>query len=658
MTPTQTGEYIIPVDAIIAKGRELAPGSQLSDEDAHSIGKLFFDQETTKLKQAAGNPVPPRNAGVQVGMPQGFAEGGMSLNDQATAPIGIPPVVQPTAPPTPSPVQPAVGSGLFLGAPGTPTVQAPPRPGYDEGGLVVDDKIDRPENRFEPAVGMPVVPSSESMRTGGIEGLSPTPAPKAPVTHDIADPEHLANADNTRAIAIQQAAGGQGNVPVEMLPAKDQPNSPLNPANHPSVGTPGIGLGGNKGISLTPSTTDMSTNADGSFKTPHAPPAPGTGIMQVEGQKPMDVGNMGPTQGIGVGINAKTGLPQGMSAKPSAWKTDGTPVHEAGGIHYENKGSASSPDWQEVPKGTELQRVGGKGGMQGTPLPELTDAGIPDATGKLPGALEGISKGDQELIKKIVNYDKELPKGRVLTDQYWKSILQRAVQYDPSFSERDYNSRMALRKDFTSGKSANAIRSLNTAIGHLNSLSESAKALDNGSYQYINSARNWLREKSGDDKVDRFKVDATALEGEMANVFKNSGATDQEIKVWRERLDASKSPEQFKAIVGEAIKLMGSRMEALDSQYNAGMGKPREFAVLNAKSRQILKGLGADPDSMDAVSVQGNQGTPAVGMPQQSQKANNGPTDLSHFLTEAKKHNPNASEQELTAYYNKEYGGK
>ena len=48
--------YITPVDAMIAKGRELAQGHPISDMEAHAIAKQWHDQETMRLKQLAGNP--------------------------------------------------------------------------------------------------------------------------------------------------------------------------------------------------------------------------------------------------------------------------------------------------------------------------------------------------------------------------------------------------------------------------------------------------------------------------------------------------------------------------------------------------------------------------------------------------------------------------
>ena len=80
-TPTEPGEYITPVDAIISKGRELNPDPNLTELDAHSLGKQWFDQETARLKQMAGNPTPPNNSGVNIG----FKEGGMVRKEKTNA---------------------------------------------------------------------------------------------------------------------------------------------------------------------------------------------------------------------------------------------------------------------------------------------------------------------------------------------------------------------------------------------------------------------------------------------------------------------------------------------------------------------------------------------------------------------------------------------
>ena len=180
------------------------------------------------------------------------------------------------------------------------------------------------------------------------------------------------------------------------------------------------------------------------------------------------------------------------------------------------------------------------------------------------------------------------------------ALVQRAYAYDPTFDAKEYAVRAAVRKDFTSGKTANNINSLNTAIGHLDQMYEKAQALDNSKVPLWNWVANKGLQATGDKRVAGFNTTATAVESELASVFKGMGATDQEIKAWRDGFSSSSSPAQFReSIVDASTKLMGSRLDALRNKYQQGMGKPADFKMLSEKSHQILKKIGADTNMID-----------------------------------------------------------
>jgi hypothetical protein len=138
------------------------------------------------------------------------------------------------------------------------------------------------------------------------------------------------------------------------------------------------------------------------------------------------------------------------------------------------------------------------------------------------------------------------------------------------------------------------MRSLNTAIGHLESLAKSAEELDNASIQLWNYIANTSLTEVGDPRVVKFNNTANAVAGEMATIFKNTSGTDQEIKAWREQLDSSQSPQQLQGAIDQLIELMSSRMEALAGQWEAGIKAPRDFRFLNDKSEKILRDFGAE----------------------------------------------------------------
>lgn len=224
--------------------------------------------------------------------------------------------------------------------------------------------------------------------------------------------------------------------------------------------------------------------------------------------------------------------------------------------------------------------------------------------------LNTLTPVDKATVQALLDYTKNpanlsLRKGAGESQSEREKFLGMAHLIDPSYDETQYAARSAVKKDFTSGKSAQNIRSLNTAVGHLNSLSEAADNLDNASVGLWNKVKNVGLSAVGDPRVVAFNTAATAVEGELASVFKGMGATDQEIKVWRDNLSSSQSPEQLHAAIDTAIELMGSRMQALSSQYEIGLGKPKDFKILNDKSRDILTKLGADVEALDPVADTG-----------------------------------------------------
>jgi hypothetical protein len=242
--------------------------------------------------------------------------------------------------------------------------------------------------------------------------------------------------------------------------------------------------------------------------------------------------------------------------------------------------------------------------------PVMTGAGgasaSADADDPKAAALAGLEPGMASQVKMLADYKLPVPSGTALKSPYWQDLLQRAALYDPTFDVTQYPSRQKLRNDFTSGAGAKNIRSLNTAVGHLDTLNEAAKALHNVSIPWANWGKNILLTAKGDPRVTKFTTAATAVENELASLFKGTGATDQEIKQWREALNASESPAQLTGAIQSAIELMHSRQNALQQQWETGMGKPADFEIVSPQSRKVLErlaggGMGA-PQEYDFVN--------------------------------------------------------
>ena len=170
MTPMKSGEYVIPVEAVMGIGKRYGAASH---GDALAIGKHVLDKEVMGLKKEMGNNNPPRNADVgtdqatpQLGQGVGFDQGGMFApimdwtNKNIIGPakgliMGIAP--HPTTP-APAPLQPnQMGTGLLNRA-ATPSQthnqaieNVANQIGYDDGGMIASHDIPR----FQPEKGIP-----------------------------------------------------------------------------------------------------------------------------------------------------------------------------------------------------------------------------------------------------------------------------------------------------------------------------------------------------------------------------------------------------------------------------------------------------------------------------------------------------------------------
>jgi len=228
--------------------------------------------------------------------------------------------------------------------------------------------------------------------------------------------------------------------------------------------------------------------------------------------------------------------------------------------------------------------------------------------------LSGIDPGTAQIVRQLTQYKIPLPSGFALRSPYWQRILALATQYDPSFDATQYNVRLKLRQDFASGKAAQNIRSLNTAVAHLGTLKTAADALSNTRFQDVNAVKNAIDVRTGGGKVTAFRNAATAVESELAAVFKGMGASDQEIKAWRNGINENQSPEQLKDNISTVIELLDGRLQALSNQYEQGLGKPKDFQILSPKSRQILQSIGADVNNLEPMlTPQGDVAAPPEG---------------------------------------------
>jgi hypothetical protein len=240
--------------------------------------------------------------------------------------------------------------------------------------------------------------------------------------------------------------------------------------------------------------------------------------------------------------------------------------------------------------------------------PAYTGSAVGASTQYNDAALKGLSSADAGVVKAMIEGRMPLPTAYALSKPYWQKMLGYAANYEPGFDATQWRVRLDTRVDFAKGKAAQNVRSLNTLVDHLGKLTDAIKSLDNSRFPIWNAVTNWSASQTGDPRITRFNTAAQAVESEAVNVFKGTGATDQEIKEMRENFKTNGAPAQQMEAARTVMSLAFGRLRALESQYEQAFRKARDFKFLNDSARKVLKDkLGINPDEVDAPGAMNQQ---------------------------------------------------
>lgn len=216
-------------------------------------------------------------------------------------------------------------------------------------------------------------------------------------------------------------------------------------------------------------------------------------------------------------------------------------------------------------------------------------------------------------VKALADGRRAFPTGAALRSPSVQELIAAATQYDPTLDAANAATRVKTRTNFTSGKARQNMTAINTALGHLGTLWDRAQKLENRSAPVWNAIANRFETETGDKRVKDFNFAKQAVVDELTRVFKGSGGNLTEVLEWQKQLSSSSSPEQLRGVVGTAVELLHSRLEALSQEYSGGMGRsadPIEF--LTPHSQKVFNALGPGGDGKVPPEPKNGGGTPPI----------------------------------------------
>lgn len=147
-------------------------------------------------------------------------------------------------------------------------------------------------------------------------------------------------------------------------------------------------------------------------------------------------------------------------------------------------------------------------------------------------------------------------------------------------------------KAFSSGLEARNVRSFNTAIDHLDTMSKLATALDNGDIKVVNAIGQSFASQTGSAAPTNFDAAKSIVGGEVAKALAGSSMALKDREEIRDSISRANSPAQLAGVVNTLQQLLGGQLKSLELQYETGT-KRKDFAdKLSPASKAVVARLG------------------------------------------------------------------
>lgn len=176
-----------------------------------------------------------------------------------------------------------------------------------------------------------------------------------------------------------------------------------------------------------------------------------------------------------------------------------------------------------------------------------------------------------------------------------QQLLGAITQYDPSFDATNFQKRQQTATAFSKGLQGNAVRGANQALYHMGNLYQRVEDLNNlgGLGTPLNAPINWIEEKLGDPRQGQFLQTAQAVGSELRRVFAGAGGGSlAELNKWESSIPLNASEAQQKAYIQNGMDLLRGGIQALNTQYQSGMGLNKDVTdLLDPKAREIYNKL-------------------------------------------------------------------
>lgn len=229
-------------------------------------------------------------------------------------------------------------------------------------------------------------------------------------------------------------------------------------------------------------------------------------------------------------------------------------------------------------------------------------AGLPGGNVSGDAVLRKLQPQIASQVKALAEGRMAFPGGFALKSPYWQNMISLVSQYDPLFDAVNYNARAKTRGDFTSGKSAQNITAINTAIGHLGQLGSMGGDVADHNFTPLNAVENAGAQLFGSPAINNYKQTADAVAHEVRRVFAaTGGGTEAELDRQLSYLSPNNSADQKAGAIKNIVGLLKSRLDAIGEQYKQGMGTDKmPIQLVSPHAQSVLDNYSDGPAKTSA----------------------------------------------------------
>lgn len=197
--------------------------------------------------------------------------------------------------------------------------------------------------------------------------------------------------------------------------------------------------------------------------------------------------------------------------------------------------------------------------------------------------LNSLPATQQELVRSIGEGRTELS-SRTASTKEGKALMEQVTTAFPGYDFSRAPEYAATRKAFTSGKTADAINALNTAMGHMLTMYQNATL--GGPLPVIGAVERAAGNQSAIDLANA----KTALVDELGRAYRAGALTDQEAKAWKGRIDVW-SPSEIKGNAASFVQLLDSKLSSYEAQWKNGSppGAVAPIQILSPEARNAYQ---------------------------------------------------------------------